>query len=89
MKRHWDFEIKYKKGSEMPADFTSRNVVKAIDLSDSELQKEQEANPMCKCIKNVIQGKPVETALQKHVENIKNMAKKCFIDNDILWKRVE
>ena len=35
----WDFEIKYKKGSEMPADFLSRNVVEAIDLSDSELQK--------------------------------------------------
>ena len=28
----WDFEIKYKKGSEMPADFLSRNVVEAIDL---------------------------------------------------------
>ena len=35
----WDFETKYKKGSEMSADFLSRNVVETIDLSDSELQK--------------------------------------------------
>ena len=85
----WDFEIKYKKGSEMPADFLSRNVVEAIDLSDSELQKEQEADILCKAIKNVIQGKPVEAVMKKHLANIENMAKKCFIDNKIIWKRIE
>ena len=85
----WDFEIKYKKGSEMPADFLSRNVVEAIDLSDSELQKEQEANKMCKAIKNVVQGKPIQPEMTKHSANIENMAKKCFIDNEILWKRID
>jgi transposase InsO family protein len=85
----WDFEIKYKKGSEMPADFLSRNVVEAIDLSDSELQKEQEENKMCKAIKDVVQGKPIQPDMKKHSANIENIAKKCFIDNEILWKRID
>ncbi len=40
----WDFKIKYKKGTEMPADYLIRNVVKAIDISDedqTELQDQE------------------------------------------------
>ena len=44
---------------------------------------------MCKAIKNVVQGKPIQLELKKHTVNIKNMAKKCFIDNEILWKRID
>ena len=33
----WDFTIKYKKGSEMPADFLSRNVVESIEFSYEDL----------------------------------------------------
>ena len=33
----WDFTIQYKKGSKMPADFLSRNVVEAIKISDEDL----------------------------------------------------
>ena len=33
----WDFTIQYKKGSEMPADYLSRNVVEAIEISDEDL----------------------------------------------------
>ena len=72
----WDFEIKYKKGSEMPADFLSRNVVAPIDLSDSELQKQQDDNKMCKAIKDVVQGKQIQPDMKKHSDNIKNIAKK-------------
>ncbi len=35
----WDFEIQYKKGCEMPADYLSRNVVEAIDILNKDLQK--------------------------------------------------
>ena len=38
----FDFEIAYKKGSEMPADNLSHNHVDAIQLEDYLLQKEQE-----------------------------------------------
>ncbi len=37
----WDFEIKYKKGIEMPADYLSRNVVEAIDMSNEDLDEKQ------------------------------------------------
>ena len=33
----WDFTIQYKKGSEMPADYLSRNVVESIEISDEDL----------------------------------------------------
>jgi hypothetical protein len=33
----WDFEIKYKKGSEMPADYLSKNVAESLDISNKDL----------------------------------------------------
>ena len=33
----WDFTIQYKKGSEMPAEFLSQNVVESIEISDEDL----------------------------------------------------
>ena len=35
---------------------------------------------MCKSIKNVLKGKPVEPVMKKNIANIENMAKKCFIE---------
>ena len=32
----WDFTIQYKKGSEIPVDFLSRNVVESIEISDKD-----------------------------------------------------
>ena len=42
---------------------------------------------MCKSIKNVLQGKPVESVMKKNTANIENMSKKCFIENGILWNQ--
>ena len=44
---------------------------------------------MCKAIKNVVQGKQIQPEMKKHSANIQNMVKKCFIDNEILWKRID
>jgi hypothetical protein len=44
----FDFEICYKKGSEMPADFLSRNAVDAINLDMSSLAHSQDADPTLK-----------------------------------------
>ena len=55
----------------MPADFFSRIVVEAIDLSDSELQNEQDNNPICKSIKYVLQGnKPMLPITKKNIAKI-------------------
>ena len=40
----FDFEIVYKKGSEMPADFLSRNVVDLIFLQNTELAQHQQTD---------------------------------------------
>jgi hypothetical protein len=39
----FDFEIMYKKGSEMPADYLSRNLVSAISWDSAELLQAQTA----------------------------------------------
>jgi hypothetical protein len=38
----WDFEIKYKKGIEMLAGYLSKNVVKAIDMSNEDWAEMQD-----------------------------------------------
>jgi hypothetical protein len=41
----FDFDIIYKKGSEMPADYLSRNLVSAISWDSAELLQAQTADP--------------------------------------------
>ena len=43
----WDFTIQYKKGTEMPADFLSRNVVESIEVSDEDLASLQDKDTFC------------------------------------------
>ena len=49
----WNFEIKYKKGSEMPADFLSRNVVEAIEVSDEDLELQMK-DGLCTAVRNFL-----------------------------------
>ncbi len=53
----YDFDIVYRKGSEMPADYLSRNLVAAISWDASELQQAQNADPLLKALKNFLQTK--------------------------------
>ena len=47
----FDFEIAYKEGQEIPADFLIRNVVNAISFEGRELKEEQENDPSIKALK--------------------------------------
>jgi hypothetical protein len=47
----YDFNIIYKKGSEMPADYLSRNLVNTISWDSSTLQQAQNADPLLKALK--------------------------------------
>jgi hypothetical protein len=49
----FDFDIIYKKGSEMPADYWSRNLVNAISWDASQLQQAQSANPLLQALKKI------------------------------------
>ena len=84
----YDFEIFYKKGSEMPADFLSRNVVGAISWDNEEFQKAQDQDPVCKAIKAYLLNRelpkdPKCEALVRHFAN------DCFVENGILWRRIK
>jgi hypothetical protein len=49
----WNFNIMYNKGSEMPADYLSRNEVGTIKVYDEDLAEQQNMDPLCKAIKNI------------------------------------
>ena len=78
----YDFEIKYKKGSEMPADFLSRNVVDAVGIFEDNWKAEQEQDEYCQILKNHMQKK--KTCKCKQLEE----AKTCFLDKGFLWRRI-
>jgi len=87
----FDFTIHYKKGSEMPADFLSRNVCEAIDVFDSKLPQLQEEDPVCKVILDFICNLDNPEANQEPFKskqanaNLIKYAQECFIQDDILW----
>ena len=85
----WDFTIQYKKGSEMPADFLSRNVVEAIEISDEDLASLQDKDTFCKLIKDLLQDKPIDFDYRECLPKMQEISKTFFIENKILWRRIE
>ena len=47
----YNFDIKYKKDSEMPADFLSRNAVEAVGIFDDNWKIAQEQDEYCEIVK--------------------------------------
>ncbi len=84
----YDFEIMYKKGSEMPADYLSRNLVNAISWEVSELQQAQAADPLLKALKEFLLNSQLLHD-QKCQSLIRHFAADCFIEDDIIWRRVK
>jgi len=84
----YDFEIMYKKGSEMPADYLSRNLVNAISWEASELQQAQTADPLLKALKEFLLNSQLPHD-PKCQSLIKHFANDCFIEDDIIWRRVK
>jgi hypothetical protein len=84
----FDFDIVCKKGSEMPPDYLSRNLVNAISWDSSTLQQAQNADPLLRALKNFLLNKelPYDTKCQSL---IKIFASDCFIEDDIVWRRIK
>ena len=74
----YDFEIIYKKGSEMPADYLSRNVVNVVSWDSDELAKAQENDPMLKAMKRYLLHRELPSD-QKCLQIIRHFADDCFI----------
>jgi hypothetical protein len=84
----FDFDIVYRKGSEMPADYLSRNLVASISWDATDLQNAQNADPLIKALKNFLLNKelPLDTKCQQLVRLFAN---DCFIEDDIVWRRIK
>jgi Reverse transcriptase (RNA-dependent DNA polymerase)/RNase H-like domain found in reverse transcriptase/Integrase zinc binding domain/Integrase core domain len=84
---HFSFQIIYKKGSEMPADYLSRNAVDAIQLDNDNVANLQSLDPLISAIKNFLFNRqlPEDNKLTKLV---KHFAEDCFISDNILWRRI-
>jgi len=88
----FNFQIKYKKGSEMPADFLSRNVVKELNIASidvfgmnlAELQEKDEFfGPFRKYL--TFGQLPNDRQL---LAKIHKLASEVFFENNILWRRI-
>jgi hypothetical protein len=84
----YDFDIVYKKGSEMSADYLSRNLVAAISWDTANLQQAQNADPLLKAFKNFLLNKELPHD-PKCQQLVKLFANDCFIEDDIIWHRIK
>jgi Reverse transcriptase (RNA-dependent DNA polymerase)/RNase H-like domain found in reverse transcriptase/Integrase zinc binding domain/Integrase core domain len=83
----YDFEIIYKKGSEMPADFLSRNVVSAVHADSTRIIELQNSDETTATIKRFLINRIIPHS--DHLQRlIKTHAPDCFVEDQILWKRI-
>ena len=84
----FDFKIEYKKGSEMPADFLSRNVVAAIQFDNLNLNQQQQNDPFLSQVRDFLLHKklPLDSNTAKLIMQLSN---DVFIENDVLWRRIK
>ena len=83
----FDFVIHYKKGSEMPADFLSRNVLEEIDIFTPDLPMLQQRDEFAHAVTKFLQNGELP-ANNRHAAYVRRIAPSCFIEDSILWRRV-
>jgi transposase InsO family protein len=82
-----DFIIQYKKGSEMPADFLSRNVLEEIDIFTPDLPMLQQRDEFAHAVSEFLQ-KGALPANKRKAAYVAKIAPSCFIEDSILWRRI-
>jgi hypothetical protein len=83
-----DFDIMHKKGSKMPADYLSRNLVSAISWEASQLQQAQAADPLLKAIKQFLLNSDLLSD-PKCQSLVRPFTNDCFIEDDIIWRNIK
>jgi hypothetical protein len=83
----YNFQLIYKNGDEMPADYLSRNVVNVIGWSNPELEDLQIRDDRIGWVKRflVSQELPEDPTFR---DSIKKAAEDCFIEDGLVWKRI-
>jgi hypothetical protein len=85
----YDFEIHYRKGDEMPADYLSRNVFSLRDEEEEEALRTAQRGDwqLGTIIRFLEQGIIPESAEGKSL--VTRYAKRCFLRDRILWIRIQ
>ena len=85
----YDFEIIYQKGSEMPADYLSRNVVDVIQIDDEEIIQAQNDTVWIKQVKSNMLNNTLVTDEKAKICLRNYGGNRFFIENDLLWVRFQ
>jgi RNase H-like domain found in reverse transcriptase len=83
----FSFEIIYKKGNEMPADFLSRNAVDAINFDLTSFAQEQNNNEILRNLQLYLLNK-VLPENNKIAQLVYKTSHDCFVLNGVVWKRL-
>ncbi len=83
----FSFEIIYKKGEEMPADFLSRNAVDAISSDLHSFAQEQNKYEILQHIRLYLLNRVLPDN-NKIAQLVYKMAHDCFVLNGVVWKRL-
>ena len=83
----FDFVIQYKKGSEMPADFLSRNVLAEIDIFTADLPDLQKNDEFADAVIKFLQLRQLPEDKSK-AAYVAKVAAECFLEDNILWRRM-
>jgi len=83
----FSFDIIYKKGEEMPADFLSRNAVDAINFDLTSFAQEQNKDEILRNLRLYLLNK-VLPENNKIAQLVYKMSHDCFVLNGVVWKRL-
>ncbi len=81
------FEVIYKKGDKMPADFLSRNAVDAINFDLSTYAREQNKDDILQNLQLYLLNKVLPENNQL-AQLIYKMSQDCFVLDGVIWKRL-
>ena len=81
----FSFEIIYKKGEEMPADFLSRNAVDAISSDLQSFAQEQNKDEILRHLRLYLLNR-VLPENNKIAQLVYKMPQDCFVLNGVVWK---
>jgi hypothetical protein len=84
----FSFDIVYKPGSEMPADFLSRHAVSAIGLDNQELQQLQQDDSFLTHLREFLLHRtlPADSRTRNLVFQL---SRDCFVQDEVIWRRLK
>ena len=86
----FDFEIVYKKGSETPANFLSRNmVVDSISFDEDQIRDEQMLDPRLQALKKLLYSNIFPQYNTEDFRFCKLYQNDSFLDNGILYRQLQ